>query len=323
MNYSISTEMVDLHYQSPNRNQRECKFYWDEAYTLICGAGFSSIEIPYEPKWDFGGRSGIPRTQRSIDIKFQSTRNYIDILKKTGINSISCVHLDPSMFCSGSTEMYLGAAEHFASEAIEFCAQAGCGIFTLTVTPPQASVIALCHDGDVDSFISAFLEKTGEVIARLAQKASEKGIKLCVKNEFWSLLRGDKIVKYVQSLNAPVYLDADTANLKIAGVDPAEFIRENAALIGVVHFSDTSFTDDCEDYASPSPEFPRKKATQIFKDLGNGSIDFPAIYKTLKDCGYDGSVVVNAKQTRDFARGLLRASYYMKHELGISLCDVH
>ena len=40
MHYCVSTEMIDLHHQMPNRNQRECKFYWDEIYTLICGAGF-------------------------------------------------------------------------------------------------------------------------------------------------------------------------------------------------------------------------------------------------------------------------------------------
>ena len=323
MHYCVSTEMIDLHTQAPNRNQRECKFYWDEAYTLICGAGFTDMEIPYEPKWDFGGRSGIPRTLRSINIKFQSVENYMKVLKDAGINGISSVHLDPSMFCSGAMEMYFGAMEHFASEAIDFCAQAGSKVFCLTVTPPQAAVKALCQGDDMDGFIAAFLEKNGEVIARLAKKAADSNIKLCLKNEFWSLLRGNAIVDYVKSIKSdtPIYIDADTANLQIAGVNPAQFITDNASLVGAVHFSDTAFVDDAEIYATPSPEFPVNKATQIFKDLGQGSVDFPKIYKALQDCGYDGVVVINAKQTRDFSRGLLRAGYYMKHCLGISMSD--
>ena len=323
MHYCVSTEMIDLHHQMPNRNQRECKFYWDEIYTLICGAGFSAMEIPYEPKWDFGGRSGIPRTLRSINIKFQSVKNYMKFLKETGIKDIPSVHLDPSMFCSGTMDMYFNAMEHFASEAIGFCAQSGSEVFCLTATPPQAAVRALCPDTEIDRFIASFLEKNGEVIIRLAKQAADSNIKLCLKNEFWSLLRGSAITDYVKSLrrSAPVYIDADTANLQIAGTNPAQFIAGNAGLIGAVHFSDTDFVDDAAAYASPSPEFPQAKATQIFKDLGQGNVDFPAIHEALQSCGYDGVVVINAKQTRDFSRGLLRAGYYMKHCLGISMSD--
>ena len=66
MKKCFSTEVVDLNNQAPNRNKRESKYFWDELYPLIGTAGFDAIEVPYEPKWDFGGRSGIPRSMRSI-----------------------------------------------------------------------------------------------------------------------------------------------------------------------------------------------------------------------------------------------------------------
>lgn len=323
MHYCLSTEMIDLNNQAPNRNQRECKFYWDEVYTLICGAGFTDMEIPYEPKWDFGGRSGIPRTLRSINIKFGTVASYMKTLEEVGIHHISSVHLDPSMFCSQNMDMYLGIMEHFASEAIEFCEQAGSEVFILTVTPPQSAVKALCQGSDMESFLTDFLDKNKQVLIRLAKKAANSNIRFCLKNEFWSLLRGNDIINYVKSLNeeAPVYIDADTANLQIAGTDPARFIRDNQALIGAVHFTDTAFVDDSETYTSPSPEFPATRATQIFKDLGQGNINFPEIYGVLEDIHYDRLVIINSKQTRDFSRSLLRTSYYMKHSLGISLND--
>lgn len=336
MNFCLSTEMIDLHNQAPNRNQRECKYYWDEVCTQICGAGFKDIEIPYEPKWDFGGRSGIPRTLRSITTKFGTVSQYMEILKHIGIEKISCVHLDPSMFCSGSMDMYFGAMEHFSREAIDFCEMAKVPVFTLTATPPIAAIRALSGNADgagaastvdggttgaaMPSADATFLEKNSAVIARLAAYAASKNVTFCLKNEFWSLVRGEKIADYVKSIrsqypDAPVMIDADTANLAIAGTDPAAFIREQAGLIGAVHFSDTAFVDDCGAYASPSPEFPAGRATQIFKDLGQGNVDFPDIYKALKAMDFKGPVVINAKQTRDFSRALLRARYYIDHTL--------
>ena len=358
MNFCLSTEMIDLHNQAPNRNQRECKYYWDEVCTLICGAGFKDIEIPYEPKWDFGGRSGIPRTLRSITTKFGTVSQYMEILKHIGIDKISCIHLDPSMFCSGSMDMYFGAMEHFAREAIDFCEMAKVPVFTLTATPPIATVRALVGNTDgagaastvdggttggaaaastvgggtaagtasldagasMPSADTTFLEKNSAVIARLAAYAASKNVTFCLKNEFWSLVRGQKLADYVKSIrsqypDAPVMIDADTANLAIVGTDPAAFIREQAGLIGAVHFSDTAFVDDCGAYASPSPEFPAGRATQIFKDLGQGNVDFPDIYKALETMDFKGPVVINAKQTRDFSRALLRARYYIDHTL--------
>lgn len=321
MNFCLSTEMIDLHNQAPNRNQRECKFYWDEAYTLICGAGFTDIEIPYEPKWDFGGRSGIPRTLRSITTKFKTVKNYMNMLKDIGIQGISSVHLDPSMFCSGNADMYFGAMEHFAAEAIDFCRQAGTKFFILTATPPIAAIKALENmSGESESWADRFLEKNKQVIARLASDAAKNDVTLCLKNEYWGLLRGSKIIDYVRQIQSdlngiPVLIDADTAQLQIAGENPSEFIKNNRSLIGTVHFSDTAFIDNDNVYASPSPEFPCGQATQIFKDLGQGNVAFPEIYQQLLKSGFHGPVIVNAKQTRDFPRSLLRARYYIGHTL--------
>ena len=168
------------------------------------------------------------------------------------------------------------------------------------------------------------MRKTAKSSPVWLKKAADSNIKLCLKNEFWSLLRGSAIADYVKSLKseAPVYIDVDTANLQIAGVNPAQFIKDNASLIGAVHFSDTAFVDDGDIYATPIPGISFKiRPHRSLRILVRGDVDFPEIYKALQACGYDGVVVINAKQTRDFSRGLLRAGYYMKHCLGISMSD--
>lgn len=309
MKFGCSMEMVELNMQEPNRNRRESKYFWDEIYTLVSAAGFEAVEIPYEPKWDFGGRSGIPLTRRSVEIKFGSVKKYLEFLKEKGIEQISGVHFDPSLFAGDNMDMYFGAFEHFASEAIGFAAEAGCETLTLTPMAPIGSVPALIQDE------AAFLERTAQMIARLAEVARSGGVRLCVKNEYWTLLRGEKLLDFMQRLPESVYVGIDTANLRIAGCDPVDFIARCAGRIGSVQFTDTAFTDDVEAYKQPLPEFPAKRATQVFRDLGQGEIDFPAVLAALEKAGYTGRVVVNNRQTRDMCRGLLRARYYIDNSL--------
>lgn len=317
MKTSISTELVDLHHQAPNRNRRESKYYWDELYSHISAAGFTSIEIPYEPKWDFGGRSGIPLTLRSITTKFETVDNYIRTLNSYGIDGIVSVHLDPTIFCSGNMQMYFGAFSHFATDAITFAKEANAEVVTLTATPSYYAVSSLCgKDQAFDIFEEEFLNKTAEAIDSLADIAEKAGIKLCVKNEYWGLLRGDKIVSFLKRLKKQVYLDIDTANIQIAGVDVPSFIYKNIDKIGIVHFTDTSFVDCEEAYKQPLPEFPSQNATKVFRDIGQGNVDFQAIYAALKDVNYGGCIVYNCRHSYNSCRSLLRTRYYIKNSLG-------
>jgi len=307
MKYGISMEMVDLYRQEPNRNRRECKYFWDELFELVSAAGFKGIELPYELKWDFGGRSGIPFTRRAINIKYAGVKEFLEVLRNKGISCIAGVHFDPTLFAGDNQDVYFGAFEHFASEALGFAIEAECETLTLTPTPPMYLIGKMCTDE------SSFLKRTAELINRLADTAKKGGVKLCVKNEYWSLLRGEGIKDFMSQLADNTYYGIDTACLAIAGVDPVSFIESCGNRIGSVQLTDTSFVDDGEYYKKPLPEFPAGRATQVFRDLGQGGIDFPAVIKALENAGYNGWVIVNNRQTRDIYRGMLRAVYYLNN----------
>lgn len=316
MNYGISFEMIDLNRQEPNRNKRECKYYWDELYGLVSAAGFDTIEIPYEPKWDFGGRSGVPLTMRSIKVKYQTPENYLSVLNKAGIKKMVGVHLDPSLFLSDNTNAYFGAFSHFAAQAIDFAKGISASYVTLTATPCIGDLKSICpSDMKWESFSEQFLEKTAETLKDLVGYANDKNIMLCIKNEYWSLLRGDKVIDFIRSLGCNIKLDLDTANLVIAGTDPCYIISEASELIGCVHFTDTAFVDVDSVYLKSMPEFPSNNATQVFRDIGQGNIDFSAINAKLNKSGYTGSIIFNCRQTKDVYRALLRTSYYIKTAL--------
>lgn len=311
MKLSFSTEAVDLENQAPNRNKRESKYFWDELNHLISAGGFTSIEISYEPKWDFGGRSGIPRTKRSLTTKFGTVANYVEYLKENGItDGISCIHMNPAIFASsGILPMFLGATAHYMEEALETASEAGCRVVTLSVTPSWYASQKLTGSGTEEEFLDAI----AGMISGLAAKAEEKGITLCLKNEYWTLLRGEKIAEFMEKVPASVKIDADTANLKIAGVCPAEFIRKNAQRIGVIHITDTAFEDTCEAWKSALPEFPPMAATKVFRDPGDGTVDFGAVFKEIKDAGLDVPVIINPRNSYDISRSILRSRYFADH----------
>lgn len=315
MKSSFSMEAVDLDHQAPNRNKRESKYYWDELYSLISAGGFNDLEIPYEPKWDFGGRSGVPRTLRSVRVKFGSTHCYMEHLSSFGIDGISTVHLDPSLFCSGSMDMYFGALSHYTSEAIEFARGVGADTVTLSVTPPYHAVEGLLSTLPPTDGHETFLKMTAEVIENAARTAAAAGISLCLKNEYWGILRGEKILDFLKSLNCSVLLDVDTAHLQIAGINVPQFINDHKADIGVVHFTDTAFTDTEKIYRTALPEFPLGTATKVFRDIGDGMIDFAAIMEALKSTGYDGTIVYNCRNSYDVCRSILRTRYFIDHIL--------
>jgi inosose dehydratase len=110
-------------------------------------------------------------------------------------------------------------------------------------------------------------------------------------------------------------MDIDTAHLQIAGLDPAAFIREHADSIGSVHLSDTAFVDDEEAWKSANPEFPRRRATQVFRDIGQGDVDLPAACRALQSIGYTGWLICSCRQTRDPMRALLRTRHHIDQHI--------
>lgn len=314
MKVVFSTEAVDLDRQAPNRNKRECKYFWDELYPLIVAGGFHHIEVPYEPKWDFGGRSGIPRTMRSIQLKYKTPEGYKAYLESIGISSVESIHLDSALFCAGAPEMYLGALGHFAEEALEFAAGLGCPVLTITVTPPMFDVKQL-FNGREDMNEDVFLGKLADLITGLSQKAAEKNVTICIKNTYWGLCRGKKVFDFMKLLPESVKLDVDTAHVKIAGIDLAEFIKEAGSRIGIVHFTDTAFEDIQEAYRQPLPEFPAKGATKVFTDIGQGNVSFDEVLKMLDDVKYTGAVVYNCRNSYDVYRSILRTRRYINQVL--------
>lgn len=214
---AISLDLINRHYQEPNRNRYESKYFWEELYPLIRASGFRSIEIPYEPVWQFGGRSGVPMNRYCINTKYENAANYRAALAAAGIDHVTGVTFDPNLFMRNSNlDFYFGASGHFAGEALAHAADLGADYFAIS---PSAYYGRIAHyHPDLEEKITTFTDRTTELLTSLAEKAAALGVTLVLRKEYWSLFRGDSILRLLDALPATVKLDIDTASLTIAGI---------------------------------------------------------------------------------------------------------
>lgn len=303
---SISLDLINRHYQEPNRNRYESKYFWEELYTLIAASGFSGIEIPYEPVWQFGGRSGVPMNRYCVNTKYESAAKYRAVLRASGIERVTGITFDPNLFMrNDNLGFYFGATSHFAGEALAHAADMGADYFAISPSPYYGRILQ--YHPDLEDQKEAFTQRTVELLGGLAAKAADLGVTLVLRGEYWSLFGGERVLSLLDALPDTVRLDVDTANLFVAGISAADFLAAHIGRIGCMHLTDSDFVDPGEVWKTPNPEFPSQRATQVFRDPGTGSVDLVGIAALLDRLDYQGPVTCSARQTRDPFRALLRS----------------
>lgn len=302
---AISLDLINRHNQEPNRNRYESRYFWEELYQLVAASGFTGIELPYEPVWQFGGRSGVPLNRYCVNTKYGNAANYRALLSASGIERVTGITFDPNLFMrNANLDFYFGATGHFANEALSHAADMGADYFAISPSPFYGR-IAQYHPG-LEEQKEAFTERTIELLRGLATRAEEVGVSLVLRHEYWSLFAGERIRPLLDALPENVKLDFDTANLFVAGVPATGFLDAHIDRIGCVHLTDTDFVDTQDIWKTPNPEFPCDRATQVFRDPGTGSVDLARIAAMLVQLNYRGPVTCSARQTRDPFRALLR-----------------
>jgi inosose dehydratase len=324
MKFGCSLEMVNMRISEPGFKHKLSKSYWVELYQLIAAAGFKGIEMPYNPFMTDGiafnmGRSGMPINRYSIETKYGSVRDFVELLRESGIEEITGVHVsaNDAMIEVISTfrkpDELFGMIERAVMEAVEFLAE--CGGRNLVLSPTPEIGLADRHFGGKDgAYVSGFLARTAELVNRLGEAASSAGIRLSVRNEFWSLVRGGGIDKFLGQLDPRhVAYSPDIAHLAIADADPAEVVRRHRDRLSAVRFSDTFFQDVERNFEKPNPEIPVVGPQRVFCDLGDGRVDIAGVYRVLKESGYDEWVICESKKTLNVYKALLKLRWSIDH----------
>ncbi|MCL7749767.1 sugar phosphate isomerase/epimerase family protein [Halalkalibacter alkaliphilus] len=326
MKFGCSLEMINMRINEPGFKHKLSKSYWLEVFKYVSAVGFKGIELPYNPYSSDGIafnmlRSGMPISKYAINTKYESITSFLELLNHSGIEEVTSVHVNANdsmleLLTSGQDpNKVFEKFEYAAEEAIEFLAEIGGKALILSPTPEIGLLDLTMGKGNSD-WKPAFLSKTAQVLNKIGESAAQNGIQATIKNEFWSLVRGNEIDSLMEELDSRlVQYSPDLAHLEIAYADSVDTVTKYKDRLNFVHFSDTNFEDFENNYKKTNPELPIVGPQRVFCDLGDGKVNLPEVYKVLENSGYDGWVICESKKTLNVYRAFLKMRWYIDNVL--------
>ena len=145
-----------------------------------------------------------------------------------------------------------------------------------------------------------------EHIKCVAKIANEYGIRPVIHNHAGSYIEfEDELSRLLQDIGPEIAgICVDTGHLAYAGINPSEWLRENKERVDYIHFKDIDpvmhkkvlnerirFFDGC--------------ARGVMCPIGQGSVDYSDIYKTLQEINYNGYVTIEQERDPKNADGSL------------------
>ncbi|MCC8189795.1 MAG: sugar phosphate isomerase/epimerase [Planctomycetes bacterium] len=127
----------------------------------------------------------------------------------------------------------------------------------------------------------------GAIVEEIGCRCQDFGISLCFMPRAKHFGDSDKDLKRLLAITNPevVSLAVDTAELALAGMDPAKVIKTHQSRLRSVRFRDVSGSKRRAEMTSSRPG----SAPQF----GRGAVDFEAVAKALLEVRYDGWITVD------------------------------
>ena len=152
------------------------------------------------------------------------------------------------------------------------------------------------------SGVAGDLERQTGLMARMAERAAERGVTLCVKAHVGQCIYDTATtLRAMERVPARGFgIDMDPSHVYRAGEDPAGALAEVMGRVRHVHIR------DCKG-RGPSPGEPRDQA------CGRGDIDLGAYFKVMVEGGYSGPVcleVIGAGKLELWERAVIAGESY-------------
>ena len=137
-----------------------------------------------------------------------------------------------------------------------------------------------------------------KALTELGKRTAGIGISLAPHPHAWGAIERRPEVYQMLEETDPKYvgLVPDTAHLTLGGADPVAIVRDHFDRVAALHFKDTPPRFRGHTGAPPSREVHRKE--NLYKNLGSGGVDFPAIMKVLRSRGYKGWITLDLDPPR-------------------------
>jgi inosose dehydratase len=231
-----------------------------EDIALTAALGFPGIE-PYRGMI-------MPFVERPQDFR--------DLLDRHQLTLVTCSNGGPGQ----STDFIDPAArqrtidDHVAFTR-DFLTPAGCKHFKINLgsRPPQ---------GTTDADLHAIADTLNE----LGRRTAEYGVLLAPHPHIWGPVERLEEVLRILELTDPEYvaLTLDTAQILLGGGDPLALLTNHYDRIVALHWKDAKAS--YRGYTGPTPTRAMHEEEILYKDLGSGGVDLPAIWEVMQQRGY-------------------------------------
>ena len=195
-------------------------------------------------------------------------------------------------------------------------AELGGSVLVACATPPA---------GDCGEIDDAALGRLADCWSAVGRATLELGVRTALHIDFLSPLREPaNLGKVVELLDrAAVGLAIDTAELTIAGLDPAEIIRQHPDRIWHVQYKDALALDEAREYLLPHAQYSvrqrggEREIPRWFAEPGGdgGLVDFTGVTQALIEIGYSGWIVFESDPSPHPATSTLLGGYLMQEQL--------
>jgi inosose dehydratase len=142
------------------------------------------------------------------------------------------------------------------------------------------------------------VKRIADTINELGRQTLAMGIKIAPHPHIWGPIERPEEVRGLLDQTDPklVWWIPDTAQLNLGGGDPVQLMSDYFERMAAVHWKDSAAS--YRGYTGPTPTQEMHKQEILYKDLGAGGVDHPAIWKMLVDRGYQGWVTLDLDPPR-------------------------
>jgi inosose dehydratase len=141
------------------------------------------------------------------------------------------------------------------------------------------------------------LKRLANTLNEIGRQTIAMGIRLAPHPHIWGPMEREKEVRRVMELTDPkyVWMTADTGHLVLGGGDAAQIISDYFPRIAEVHLKDT-YAKYRGNTSTPTQEGHR--VASVYHNLGGGGVDFPAVFKVLRDRHFKGWAIFDVDGPR-------------------------
>jgi sugar phosphate isomerase/epimerase len=141
------------------------------------------------------------------------------------------------------------------------------------------------------------LKTLANTLNEIGRQTIAFGVRLAPHPHIWGPMERERDMRRVMELTDPkyVWLTADTAHLTLGGGDAFVIIRDYFPRVAEVHMKDTypRYRGN-----KSTPTLAEHQKASLYHNLGAGGVDFPAIFKLLRDRNFKGWVVYDLDAPR-------------------------